>query len=126
MPILATFPCGGCSPQDSLDHAGGVVEPHRRGAKFGMLCQAVPTDSRSVPNEQEAQPATSSHRSHATHALGTPAQIGTRDQRLVSGRLGFLLLSWPANMERYWAFACLGSNMPANVCLWYQKAGLGA
>ena len=26
----------------------------------------------------------------------------------------------------YWAFGGLGSEMPANVCLWYQKAGLGA
>ena len=36
------------------------------------------------------------------------------------------LLSRPAKVQRYWAFAGLGSQMPANVCLWYQKAGLGA
>lgn len=37
-----------------------------------------------------------------------------------------VVLSWPAKVDRYWAFAGLGSKMPANVCLWYQKAGLGA
>ena len=35
------------------------------------------------------------------------------------------VLSRPAKVTRYWAFAGLGSKMPANVCPWYQKAGLG-
>ena len=37
-----------------------------------------------------------------------------------------LLLSRAAKVTHYWAFAGLGSKMPANVCPWYQKAGLGA
>ena len=60
-------------------------------------------------------------------AIGT--QIG-RGAGAGQGRrapgLGGVLLSRPAKVERYWAFAGLGSKMPANVCLWYQKAGLGA
>jgi len=36
------------------------------------------------------------------------------------------VLSWAAKVVQSWAFAGLGSKMPANVCPWYQKAGLGA
>ena len=58
------------------------------------------------------------------HLLLTHVDVREHAYKCVS--YSALILSRPAKVTPYWAFAGLGSKVPANVCHWYQKAGLGA
>ena len=53
-------------------------------------------------------------------------QLVATHQRRYSGIFSAEILSRAAKVGWCWAFAGLESKMPANVCPWYQKAGLGA